>query len=71
MEELDDKLHSLEIHAKQGRSKQDEKSAKYRALDRKYIQPLTNWNFIEVVGDGRRKEIRITPEGKNILVFLG
>ncbi|MFY9201016.1 MAG: hypothetical protein WAO81_09115 [Methanosarcina flavescens] len=40
-------------------------------MDRKYIQPLTNWNFIEVVGDGRRKEIRITPEGKNILVFLG
>ena len=70
IEELD-KLHSLEIHARRDRSKQDEKSAKYRALDRKYIQPLINWNFIEVVGDGRRKEIRITPEGENILVFLG
>lgn len=66
-----DKMHYLKIHAKQGRSKQDEKSAKYRALDRKYILPLTDWNFIEVLGDGRRKEIQITPEGENILVFLG
>ncbi len=66
-----DKMYYLEIHAKQGRLKQDEKSAKYRALDRKYILPLTYWNFIEVVGDGRRKEIQITPEGENILVFLG
>jgi hypothetical protein len=64
-------MYYLEIHAKQGRLKQDEKSAKYRALDRKYILPLTYWNFIEVVGDGRRKEIQITPEGENILVFLG
>lgn len=70
IEELN-KIHYLQLHAKRGRSIPDEKSAKYRALDRKYIQPLIDWNFIEVVGDGRRKEIRITPEGENILVFLG
>lgn len=62
----------LDLQKKQGeRSIQDEKSAKYRALDRKYIQPLVGWNFIEVVGNGTRKEIKLTIEGRNILKFLG
>ncbi|WP_292364245.1 MULTISPECIES: DUF6293 family protein [unclassified Methanoculleus] len=64
--------HYLDLRKKQGdRSSQDEKSAKYRALDRKYIQPLVGWNFIEVAGTGTRKEIQLTMEGRNILKFLG
>jgi len=70
VEELD-KEHHLQIQGRPGRSKQDERSAKYRALDRKYIQPLIDWNFIDIVGDGKRKEIQLTHEGENILVFLG
>lgn len=70
IEELD-KNHYLDLQEKRDRSKQDMKSAKYRALDRKYIQPLADWNFIEIVGDGKRKEIHLTQEGTNILIFLG
>jgi len=70
IEELD-KNNYLELQEKRDRSKQDMKSAKYRALDRKYIQPLIEWNFIKIVGDGKRKEIHLTQEGKNILIFLG
>lgn len=67
-----DEIHYLELQKKHGyRSRQDEKSAKYRALDRKYIQPLIGWNFIEVVGTGTRREIQLTAEGRNILIFLG
>ncbi len=65
------KRHYLEIQGRRDRSKQDERSAKYRALDRKYIQPLIDWNFIDITGDGKRKTIQLTPEGENILVFLG
>jgi len=66
-----EEAHYLELKPKSNRSGQDAKSAKYRALDRKYIQPLIGWNFIEVVGTGTRKEIQLTAEGKNILKFLG
>lgn len=66
-----EKNHFLDIHPKTGRSKEDTKSAKYRALDRKYIQPLDDWNFIGIIGDTKRKEIIITEEGRNILKFLG
>lgn len=70
IEELD-KDHYLELQNKGDRSKQDTKSAKYRALDRKYIQPLVDWDFIEIMGEGKRKEIHLTQEGRNILIFLG
>lgn len=70
IEELD-KMHYLDLQAKKDRSDQDTKSAKYRALDRKYIQPLLGWNFIDIVGSGKRKEIQLTQEGKNIIKFLG
>lgn len=66
-----DESHYLDLQARRDRSNRDEKSAKYRALDRKYILPLEDWNFIEIVGNGKRKEIRLTDEGRNILKFLG
>jgi len=70
IEELDrDKL--LEVSGAQERSSQDKLSAKYRALDRKYVEPLLKWQFIEIIGTGRKKEIRITEGGRNILTFLG
>ena len=66
-----DEIHYLEFQQLRDRSRQDTTSAKYRALDRKYVQPLVGWNFIEVVGTGTRKEIQLTMEGRNILKFLG
>lgn len=66
-----DEIRYLEFQQERVRSSQDAKSAKYRALDRKYIQPLIEWNFIEILGTGTRKEIQLTQEGKNILKFLG
>jgi len=66
-----DEIHYLEFQQQRNRSRQDATSAKYRALDRKYVQPLVGWNFIEVVGTGTRKEIQLTMEGRNILKFLG
>lgn len=46
-------------------------NAKYRSLERNYIEPLIEWNFIKTKGKGKRLEIEITSEGKNILKFLG
>lgn len=70
IEELD-QSQLLEVSGAQERSNQDKLSAKYRALDRKYIEPLVKWQFIEIIGTGRKKEIKITEGGRNILTFLG
>jgi hypothetical protein len=46
-------------------------NAKYRSLERNFIEPLIEWNFISTKGKGKRLEIEISSEGKNILKFLG
>lgn len=46
-------------------------NAKYRSLERNFIEPLIEWNFIKTTGKGKRLEIEIKSEGKNILKFLG
>lgn len=46
-------------------------NAKYRSLERNFIEPLIEWNFIKTNGKGKRLEIEIKSEGKNILKFLG
>jgi hypothetical protein len=46
-------------------------NAKYRSLERNFIEPLIDWKFIKIQGKGKRLEISITMEGKNILRFLG
>jgi hypothetical protein len=46
-------------------------NAKYRSLERNFIEPLIEWNFIKTKGKGKRLEIEIKSEGKNILKFLG
>ncbi|MBN1167850.1 MAG: hypothetical protein JXA44_12080 [Methanospirillaceae archaeon] len=48
-----------------------ENIARYRALDRKYIQPLTEWRFITVEKEGSQARIEVTREGENVLAFLG
>ncbi len=45
-------------------------AAKYNALQRKYIIPLTAWGYIKVIDKQNRKRIEITKEGKNALMFL-
>ena len=44
--------------------------AKYNALQRKYIIPLIEWDYITLDYCGNRPVIKITPEGINALSFL-
>jgi len=46
-------------------------NAKYRSLERNFIEPLIEWNFIKTKGKRQHLEIEINSEGKNILKFLG
>jgi hypothetical protein len=46
-------------------------NAKYRSLERNFIEPLIEWNFIKTKGKGKHLEIEINSEGKNVLKFLG
>lgn len=69
--EILDKFNLLELQSKSNRREQDEKSAKYRALDRKFIEPLLDWKFISIGGTSRYRTIMLTDEGRNILKFLG
>ncbi len=48
-----------------------ENIARYRALERKYIEPLTEWRFITVEKEGSQARIEVTREGENVLAFLG
>lgn len=48
----------------------DELVAKYNALQRKYINPLIEWDYIALDYSGNRPVIKITPEGINALSFL-
>jgi len=53
-----------------GRSSHNEKVAFYLALQRKCIEPLKKWNFIEIRPPTRRGKIHMTQEGENMLKFL-
>ncbi|MBN2733694.1 MAG: hypothetical protein JXQ82_02400 [Methanomicrobiaceae archaeon] len=44
--------------------------AKYNALQRKYINPLIEWDYIRLEKNGSRPIIKMTQEGINALSFL-
>jgi len=44
--------------------------AKYNALQRKYINPLIEWDYIRLEKNGTRPIIKLTQEGINALSFL-
>ena len=48
----------------------NEVPAKYRAMERRYIDPLLKWKYIEIEKRNRKALIHITPEGKDALHFL-
>lgn len=48
-----------------------ENIARYRALERRFIEPLLEWRFIEVRKEGGQARIDLTQEGENALLFLG
>lgn len=48
----------------------NEVPAKYRALERRYIDPLLKWKYIEIEKRNRKSLIHITQEGKDALHFL-
>jgi hypothetical protein len=52
------------------RTIRNEKVARYLALQRKYLEPLLSWGFVEIKGPKRRGKITITDEGLNMLRFL-
>ena len=44
--------------------------ARFASLDKNIIQPLEEWNFIEIEKLGRNRWIKITQEGSNAAEFL-
>ena len=48
----------------------NEVPAKYRALERRYIDPLLKWKYIRIEKRNRKSLIHITQEGKDALHFL-
>jgi hypothetical protein len=61
----------LKLSKKPKTRSRNDKVAYYLALKRKCVDPLQSWKFIEPMVPGRRGNISITKEGKNILKFLG
>ncbi len=53
-------------------SDQDSKNdaGKYNALQRKYLKPLKDWEYIKLDEKSKRPRIEITEEGRNALMFL-
>jgi hypothetical protein len=60
----------LTLSEVRGRTTRNEKVAYYLALQRKCIEPLRKWNFIEIIPQTRRGKIHMTQEGKDMLKFL-
>jgi len=54
----------------EGRPIRNEKVAYYLALQRKCLEPLRKWNFIEIKPQIKRGKIHMTQEGKDMLKFL-
>lgn len=46
------------------------KAGKYNALQRKYLKPLKDWEYIKLDERSKRPRIEITEEGRNALMFL-
>lgn len=44
--------------------------AKYRALERRYIDPLLKWKYITIEKRNRKAFVHITQEGKDAIHFL-
>jgi len=44
--------------------------ANYRALERKYIDPLVEWGYISVEKRGKNSIVKVTELGRNALIFL-
>jgi hypothetical protein len=60
----------LKLSTSDGKTIRNEKVAFYLALQRKCLEPLRKWNFIEIRPPSNRGKIHITNEGKNMLKFL-
>jgi len=45
-------------------------SAKHSQLNKKFLDPLNEKKFIEIIGKGRAARINISTDGENILKFL-
>lgn len=43
---------------------------RFTSLDKNIVQPLEEWNFVEVIKKGRNRWLKITEEGKNASEFL-
>jgi hypothetical protein len=61
----------LKLSKKNGKTIKHENIARFLALQRKCIDPLLGWKFIEIIPLERRGKIGITSEGKDMLQFLG
>jgi Family of unknown function (DUF6293) len=61
----------LELSKIPGKPIKHEKIARFLALQRKCIEPLQSWKFIDIIPPERRGKIQITQEGKDMLRFLG
>lgn len=60
----DEKIRLIEEPVK------NEIPAKYRALERRYIEPLLKWKYINIEKRNRKALIHVTQEGKDALHFL-
>ncbi len=49
----------------------NEAQSKYMSLNKNFLSPLEDWRLIRVQKEGRRKQVLLTDEGKNMLKFLG
>jgi len=61
----------LQLSNKAGKKIKHENIARFLALQRKCIDPLISWKFIEIVPPEKRGKILITREGRDMLKFLG
>ncbi len=52
-----------------GGKKQEQ--SKYMSLNKNYLDQLRAWRLIDIEKDGRKKNILLTEEGRNMLRFLG
>jgi len=64
-----DKSNIVELAAKSG-DPHKQILANYRALERKYIDPLVEWRYISVKKRGKNSIVKVTDLGRNALTFL-
>ena len=56
------------IHVKE--KKDNKEIAAYMALNKNIIEPLQNWNFIDIEKIGTSKIVTLSTDGTNALKFL-